>query len=68
MAGQDAAHRSTTRKIYTFEQAKRIVAILQAKGLDAHMTQGMKPIHALQKAASEHNDKFKEIIKDKMKT
>jgi hypothetical protein len=41
--------------------------MLQAKGLDAHMTQGMKPIHALQKAASENNSKFKEIIKSKMK-
>lgn len=72
VAGQDAAsraaHRSATRKIYTYEQAKRIVAMLQAKGLDAHMTQGMKPIHALQKAASEHNQAYKNIIKKNMKT
>lgn len=41
--------------------------MLQAKGLDAHMTQGMKPIHALQKAASEHKPQYKKIIKKWLK-
>lgn len=72
VAGQDkasrAANRATTRKIYTLAEAKRIMAYLRSKGLNAFYTCGMKPIHALQKAASENNSKFKEIIKNKMKT
>ena len=72
VAGQDeatrAAHRRTSRKRYTLEQAKRIVAIMRAKGLDAYYTDGMKSTHALQKAASEHNPAYKKTIKKWMKT
>lgn len=71
VAGQDeatrAAHRATTRKIYTLEEAKKIVAIMRSKGLDAWYTNGIKPIHALQKAASEHNRAYKNIIKKWLK-
>lgn len=67
VAGQDeatrAAHRRTSRKRYTLEQAKRIVAMMRAKGLNAFYTDGMKPTHALQKAASEHKPLLKRIIK-----
>lgn len=67
------AHRSTERKIYTLEQAKKVVAIMNAKfkkdklPYRAYYTDGMKPIHALQKAASEHNRAYKNTIKKKMK-
>lgn len=77
VAGQDeetrATYRRTTRKRYALEEAKRIVAIMNAnferKNLPyrAYYTQGIKPIHALQKAASEHDRTYKSIIKKKMK-
>lgn len=71
VAGQDeatrAAHRRTSRKRYTLEQAKKIVAMMRAKGLDAYYTDGMKPIHALQKAASEHTPAYKKTIKKWLK-
>lgn len=71
VAGQDeatrAAHRTNRRKRYTLEQAKKIVAMMRAKGLNAYYTDGMKPTHALQKAASEHNTQYKKIIKKWLK-
>lgn len=67
VAGQDeatrAAHRRTSRKRYTLQQAKQIVAMMRAKGLNAFYTDGMKPTHALQKAVSEHKNVYKQIIK-----
>ena len=49
-------------KRYTFEEAKQIVTILKSKGLDAHMTQGMKGIHFLRNAAADHTDEYAEIM------
>ena len=49
-------------KVYTEAQARRIVAMLKAKGLDAHMTKGMKPIHFLKRAIEEHSDEYYSII------
>lgn len=70
VAGQDrasrAANRATTRKIYTLAEAKRIMAYLRSKGLNAFYTCGMKPTHALQKAASEHNQTYSNVIKKHM--
>lgn len=70
VAGQDkasrAANRATTRKIYTLTEAKRIMAYLRSKGLNAFYTCGMKPTHALQKAASEHNQTYLNVIKKHM--
>lgn len=37
-------------KSYTLDEAKRIVAIMKSKGLDAVYTKGKKPNHTLQKA------------------
>lgn len=71
VAGQDeatrAAHRTNRHKRYTLEQAKKIVAMMRAKGLNAYYTDGMKPTHALQKAASEHKPQYKKIIKKWLK-
>ena len=53
-------------KRYTEEEARRIVAILKSKGLDAHMTQGIKPIHFLKKAAADHIEEYKGIIKQEL--
>lgn len=70
VAGQDkasrAANRAVTRKIYTLAEAKRIMAYLRSKGLNAFYTCGMKPTHALQKAASEHNSTYLNVIKKHM--
>lgn len=73
VAGQDeatrTAHRRTSRKRYTLQQAKQIVAMLNAKfkkegkPYKAYYTEGMKPTHALQKAVSEHKNVYKQIIK-----
>lgn len=54
-------------KVYSREEAARIVARMRAQGIDAHMTQGIKPIHFLKKAASEHTDEYKEIIEQHLK-
>jgi hypothetical protein len=70
VAGQDrasrAANRAATRKIYTLAEAKRITAYLRSKGLNAFYTCGMKPTHALQKAASEHNSTYLNVIQKHM--
>lgn len=78
VTGQDeatrAAFRTNRRKRYTLQQAKQIVAMMNAKfkkegkPYKAWYTEGMKPTHALQKAASEHKTQYKKIIKKWMKT
>lgn len=54
---------SNNHKIYTEAQARQIVAMMRSEGLDAHMTQGMKPLHFLKNAVTEHVDQYKAIIK-----
>ena len=43
--GSDGAEESPPKggKSYTLQEAKQIMAMLQAKGLDAHVTKGQKP-------------------------
>lgn len=62
--GDNGQHRSTQRNIYTYEQARAIVASMQAQGIDAHMTQGIKPIHALRDAIANNEDAYKQIIEN----
>lgn len=54
-------------KVYSFEEAKKIMAILQSKGIDAHMTEGVKAKHYLRKAATEHGSEYKAIIESQLK-
>ena len=61
--GEDSSSSVGGAKVYTEEQAKRIVAMLQSKGIDAHMTNGMKPIHMLKRAVEEHKDAYNKILK-----
>lgn len=61
------AYRRFTGKVYTEEQARRIVAIMRSKGIDAHMTQGIKPIHFLKHAAEDHGEEYRAIVKSKLK-
>ena len=54
-------------KIYTYEEAKKIVAILRSKGLAAHMTDGQEPQPFLKPAVENHKDDYYNIIKDELK-
>ena len=58
---------TNTGKVYTEEKARQVVAILKSKGLDAHMTMGMKPLHFIKKAATEHIDEYKQIVIQQLK-
>lgn len=51
-------------KRYTREQAARIVAMMQAKGIDAHMTQGVSGIHFLKNALANHVSEYQSIIEE----
>lgn len=73
VAGQDektaAAHRNTasTSRIYSKSEAYVIMMSLRKKGLNAYMTQGIKPIHFLQKAVEEHQSEYWRMIETVMK-
>ena len=54
-------------KRYTLEEAKRIVAILRKKGLDAHMTDGRKAIPFIKPAVANHAEQYQKIIKRELK-
>lgn len=54
-------------KRYTFEEAKRIVAILRKKGLDAHMTDGRKATPFIKPAVANHAEQYQKIIKRELK-
>lgn len=54
-------------KTYTYEEAKRVVAILRSKGLDAHMTEGQEAQPFLKPAVADHKQTYKNIIKSEMK-
>lgn len=52
-----------SHKIYTEAEARKIVAIMRSEGLDAHMTQGMKPLHFLKNAVTENWEEYKRILR-----
>lgn len=52
-----------TGNVYTEEKAKQIMAILQSKGIDAHMTSGIKPVHMLKKAIEKNRKEYIQILK-----
>lgn len=54
-------------KTYSKEEALKVLAILKSKGLDAHMTEGMKPLHFLRNAIQDHVDEYKAIIEEQLK-
>lgn len=54
-------------KRYTFEEAKRIVAILRKKGLDAYMTDGRKATPFIKPAVANHAEQYQKIIKRELK-
>lgn len=48
-------------KSYTYEEAKRIVARMQAQGIDAHMSQGMRPTHFMRDALVKNKGKYEKL-------
>lgn len=66
--GSTSSKISAHGKRYTEAQARRIVAFLKSKGLDAHMTQGMKPNRFLTNAMEKYRGEYKKIIEAIMKS
>ena len=66
--GSTSSTISAHGKRYTEAQARRVVVYLKSKGLDAHMTQGMKPNRFLTNAMEKHRDEYKKIIETIMKS
>lgn len=56
-----------THKVYTEQEARKIVAIMRSKGLDAHMTQGMTPLHFVKNAVVDNIEEYKDIITSTLK-
>ena len=55
---------SKSTKSYTLAEAKRAVAILRKKGLDAYYTKGKRGTRAFEKAMNTTKPKLKNIAKD----
>lgn len=66
--GSTSSKISAHGKRYTEAQARRVVAFLKSKGLDAHMTQGMKPNRFLTNAMQNYRDEYKKIIETILKS
>lgn len=54
-------------KRYTLEQAKRIVAMMRAKGIEAYYTKGKTPLRPLHKAYTAKKDKIQKALQSKLK-
>jgi hypothetical protein len=62
-----SSKKSKTGKTYTLQEAKRVVAIMRKKGLDAYYTNGKKPSRALYKAYTSMKNKIIKMIQDRFK-
>lgn len=65
--GGESKKSNSPGKRYTFEEAKRIVAILRRKELDAHMTDGRKATPFIKPAVANHAEQYQKIIKRELK-
>ena len=61
-------NRKKSGKRYTLQEAKRIVAIMRSKGLEAYYTNGMQPQPFLRPALNENKDEIIQIISDSIKS
>lgn len=59
--------KSNNPKTYTLEGAKRAVAILRSKGLEAYYTNGKKPQRMLQKAFDSTKSKAQQALNNKLR-
>ena len=57
-------NRKKSGKRYTLQEAKKIVAIMRSKGLEAYYTNGMQPHPFLRPALNENKDEIIQIIKE----
>lgn len=62
--GQTSGGHSGGKTYATKEAAMKAVRYLRSKGLDAHATNGIYPIHFLRNAVEMHMDEYKQIIQD----
>lgn len=67
VVGEGAKKNKVTGKIYSKEEAAKIMMYLRAKGLDARMTEGIEPTHFLKRAIEEHVNEYKSIIETELK-
>ena len=65
--GQKSRGRAQSKTYATRQEAMKVVAILRKKGLKAHATCGMYPLHFLKNAAANHTDEYRAIFEDIMK-
>ena len=65
--GSGTGNGSRSGKRYSEKEARKIVAAMRAKGIDAHMTQGMKPIHFIRDAVQGHEKEYESIIISEIK-
>lgn len=65
--GSERKRNSKNLKTYTYEEAKKVVAILKSKGLDAHMTEGNPAKPFLKPAVADHAKQYRQIIENELK-
>jgi len=65
--GDESKKGSAADKRYTYEEAKRIMAILRSKGLDAHMTEGMPARPYIKPAIADHIAEYKDLLEQSLK-
>lgn len=58
---------SPSTKQYTLKEAKRTMAFLRKKGLEAYYTNGQEPTRALHHAFTTNESMIKDVLKDKLK-
>lgn len=63
----DETHQVGNGKIYTKAEALRIMHALRNEGLDAHITQGVKPVHMVKNGIGDHVEQFKGIAETILK-
>ena len=59
---EGSTKKSKSKKIYTEESAKKMVAMMREDGLDAHYTYGQKPQPYLRPALDDNRERILEIL------
>ena len=66
-AGSGSSYAYNGGKAYTFEEAKRVMAMLKADGLDAHITNGQAPKRPFRSAYTKLKPKIIKLAKERFK-
>ena len=67
VAGSGSTRSRRTGKVYTKQQAMGIAMALRKQGLDARITNGIKPLHFLRNSVQDHITTYKQIIAKNLK-